>query len=407
MSGDLSWHAGIPAVFGQQPVTEGNVVVSTRMETFGFDGSWIVAQDLFSGTELWRVKLPINFSDSWRSRVSAIRDGQVYATRSGAGNLNAEYLYALRSTDGSVLWQSQDLVDEDSSESPAFAANGDIIVGNWTSLIRISHTDGTTVWTTPRQCPSGGACAAAVAGDTVYAWDIEYSVVVSAFDVATGSKLYSSDLLGFTQTGLLAGPNGAVYAPMADGSPTDAFIALQDTGSALVERWRVPMGDTPFASFGVGPDGRVYSYSADGRVLRLDPADGTVLNSSAPIFEGYAAQARMAIDAAGKVFVTLGGGATLFSFNADLTLRWSDEVPSVGGPAIGQLGMLIVCGEADVRAYFGANLPASRTAARHLRSGRASIHAPPAVASRSSAPARVQKAPGTTHAPLVAVPAAR
>src|SRR6185295_6690138 len=97
----------------------------------------------------------------------------------------------------------------------------------------------------------------------------------------------------------------------------------------------------------VGPDGTVYSYSTDNRVLRLDPADGTVLNSSAPISESYQLQARMAIDAAGKVFVTVGG--TLFSFNADLTLRWSDAVSSVSGPAIGQLGMLIVCGAEEVR----------------------------------------------------------
>jgi len=278
------------------------------------------------------------------------------------------------------------------------------------SLLRISHTDGSTVWTTPRFCASGGACGATVAGDTVYAWDSQYGFVVSAFDVATGGKLYSSDpLQGFPQqAGLMAGPNGAVYASMADTSPFYAFIALQDTRSALVERWRVPTAYTPFASFGVGPDGTVYSYSMDDRVIRLDPANGTVLNSSDPIpFDASAFQPRMAIDSAGKVFVTNGGvnDGMLFAFNADLTLRWSDAIPVIGGPAIGQLGMLIVCGEADVRAYFGAN-PASRTSARLLRSGRASIPAP-AGSSRAHAPARAQKAPGTTHAPLVAVPAAR
>ena len=352
------------------------------------------------------MKLPINFSDSWSSHVSAIRDGQVYATR--AGNANSEYLYALRATDGAVLWRSQGLIDE-YAESPSFAANGDIIVGNSRSLLRISHTDGTTVWTTPRFCPASGSCGAAVAGDRIYAWEFHYSLVaVSAFNAATGALLYSSDPVFQTASlnGVLAGPNGMVYAPMADGIPADAFVALQDTGSALVERWRVPMGFTASASFGVGPDGTVYSYSADGRVLRLDPADGTILNSSAPISEGYGVQARMAIDADGKVFVTIAGGGTVFSFNADLTLQWSDEVPYAGGPAIGQLGVLIVCGEADVRAYSGANLPASRTAARRLRSGRVSIRAP-AVSSRANAPARAQKAPGATHAPLVAVPAAR
>ena len=131
MFGDLSWHAGIPAAFGEQPVTGGNVVLSTRTQALG--DSWIVAQDLFFGTELWRLKLPPNFPDSWSSRVSAVHDGQVYATRSG--NTNSEYLYALRPPDGSILWRSEDLIDEYGSESPSFAANGDLIVGNRMSLV--------------------------------------------------------------------------------------------------------------------------------------------------------------------------------------------------------------------------------------------------------------------------------
>jgi hypothetical protein len=166
---------------------------------------------------------------------------------------------------------------------------------------------------------------------------------------------------------------------------------------------------TPFASFGVGPDATVYSYSIDDRVIRLDPANGTVLNSSDPIpFEASAFRPRMAIDSAGKIFVTNGGvnDGMLFSFNADLTNRWSDPVPVIGGPAIGQLGVLIVCGAADVRAYFDTNPPGASPAARQLRSGRASIPSP-VGSSRPNAPARLQKAPGTTHGPLVAVPAPR
>ena len=64
----------------------------------------------------------------------------------------------------------------------------------------------------------------------------------------------------------------------------------------------------------------------------------------------------MAIDAAGNVFVTNGSfpSGALFALNADLTLRWSTNIPNVniGGPAIGQDGILIVCGVGtDVRAY--------------------------------------------------------
>ena len=378
-------------------VTEGNVLVTTRRTSYYFDDSWVVAQNLSTGAELWRVKLPISFDNSWASAAYAVRDGVVYAGRTSGGNL--EYVYALSVTDGSIIWRSQDLVDEYMLESPTFAPNGDIIFGNFHSLLRINHTDGTTVWSTPRLCPSSGGCAAAVSGDRVYAWDIFFGaqtldMKVSVFDIATGAKLYSklvhqgSDTIN--QMSPMAGPNGTVYAPNGAGRPDDAFISFHDTGSALIEQWRVPMGFNTFASFGIGPDGTVYSYSRDNRVIRLDPATGVVLNSSNPIpWETYF-MPRMAIDSAGKVFVTNGSlnGGAIFALNPDLTLRWSDALVAIGSPAIGQFGFLVVSGTSDVRAYFDADPPGVLDPARLLRSGESTViarpraGAPPSTASR-------------------------
>ena len=64
----------------------------------------------------------------------------------------------------------------------------------------------------------------------------------------------------------------------------------------------------------------------------------------------------MAIGADGVLYVTNGGfgDGRLFSFNPDLTLRWSTPVTNVnvGGPALGSCGILVVCGiGTDVRAY--------------------------------------------------------
>ena len=63
----------------QQAVTEGNLLVVSRIANFNIPtGTWIVAHDLTTGEELWAVQLPYDFpGTSWRSRVSAIRDGQV------------------------------------------------------------------------------------------------------------------------------------------------------------------------------------------------------------------------------------------------------------------------------------------------------------------------------------------
>lgn len=354
----ILWEGGPPALFGEPSVIEGNIVVSTRTEAFGADGSWIVAQDLLTGGELWRVKLPISFADSWKSGVSAIRGGQVYATR--AGNTKSEYLYALNATDGSILWQSEEPIDQ-YADSLAFAANGDPIVGNYSSLTRINNLDGKTVWKTARVCGLSGACMAAVSGDHVYAWDYDSGFLVRAFDATTGNRLYSSAALPWgvfpAQDGPMAGPDAMVYVAIdtrnVDGAL--AFVALRDSGSALIEEWRIPAGNAPFASFGIGPDGSVYAYSPSNQILRIDPSTGAVRDTSMPIpsFSNFYGP-RVAIDSAGRVFLTAGApaGGTLYSFDADLTLRWTDSVPNVnlGGPALGSNGTLVVCG-ANVRAY--------------------------------------------------------
>ncbi|MEE8155106.1 MAG: hypothetical protein V3T53_09170, partial [Phycisphaerales bacterium] len=80
------------------------------------------------------------------------------------------------------------------------------------------------------------------------------------------------------------------------------------------------------------------------------------VDESEPLQFDFPLQPRMAIDADGKVFVTNGSfpSGALFSLNADLTSRWSVNITNVnlGGPAIGEDGILIVCGiGSDVRAY--------------------------------------------------------
>jgi hypothetical protein len=150
-----------------------------------------------------------------------------------------------------------------------------------------------------------------------------------------------------------------VYAPRTQNNvSTDFLVAFTDTDSALVEKWRVPLGYVPFASFGIGPDGSVYSYTREKRVIRINPQTGSIMDSSEIIVSDFF-QPRMAVDSAGIIFVTNGGFSqgALYSFNPDLTTRWLSPFPSVniGGPAIGRNGMMAVCGVGtDVRVYRGA-----------------------------------------------------
>jgi len=70
---------------------------------------------------------------------------------------------------------------------------------------------------------------------------------------------------------------------------------LKDNETSFEELWSVPLGYVPFATFGIGPDGSVYSYSSLGEVIRINPETGTVINTSDVILTGTSSSPRMAI----------------------------------------------------------------------------------------------------------------
>lgn len=363
----LLWDGGLSAVISQPPVIEGNILAMSRVQSIGdvLHGTALVAHNLTTGDTLWTKDLPVDFpSTDWRNRVSAIRGGRVYATRSG--NDNYSFLYALNATTGAILWRSQDSIGESSTESPSFAPNGDLIVGSFRNIERINAANGQRVWRTSRVSPTSNGNEAAVFGNHVYLWEASpLGPKVSVFDLTTGSYLYSGPAIGagfVQQLGLFVGPDGTVYAPRSQNNVlTDSLVAFTDIlDLGLMEKWRAPLGYVPFASFGIGPDGSVYSYSRDMRVVRLNPQSGSIVDSSEIMVTDFF-QPRMAIDSTGIVYVTNGGftQGALFSFNPSLTARWSVPIASVniGGPAIGRNGTMVVCGVGtDVRAYRGAPL---------------------------------------------------
>jgi outer membrane protein assembly factor BamB len=356
------WEGGLPSQIAQPAVCEGTILAMSRMASVAdvLHGTVLVAHDLETGDTLWTARLPVDFpATDWRSRVSAIRDGRVYATRSGNDNLS--YFHALDAETGEPLWRSEDSLGECSTESPAFTADGDLLVGSLFFVERVNAEDGRRVWRTERLSPTSNGNEVAVFGNRGYLWhQTPQGPAVRAIDLESGAVLHTGPGLGglVQQVGLFCGPDGTVYAPRTQGNPlTDYLVAYEDTGPALAERWRVPLGYTPFGTFAVGPDGGVYSYSRSNRLLRIDAASGAVLDSS-NVIETDFFQPRMAVDADGRVYFTNGGFSqgAFYSFDADLELRWSLDLPNVniGGPAIGEDGTLVVCGTGTtVVAYRG------------------------------------------------------
>ncbi len=349
------------------PVFIGGAVAVTTRVADSLDplhGTQIVALDLHDGHLLWSTELPISFSDSSRCRISGLRDGQVYASRTRNGN--AEYLYALNASDGSIVWQSDDLVTENVVESSSFAPDGDVLVigsGSNPPLLRIERASGDTVWDSPPLFRGGYRCAAIdPAGTRAYMRLVQFQATterVAALDMTDGSLLYVSERLGNgagTQMPHFVGPDGAVYALHGVGGGQEKLVALQDTGSALEKLWRARHDHSTFASFGVAPDGAVCAYFPVNEVMRIDAATGTVQSMS----ESFGMSAlgyfpRMAVDAAGRIYLSNGGwlDGRLYCYAPDLTVLWSKGIrgTTFGGPALGDDGILVVPGAVGVFAF--------------------------------------------------------
>ena len=103
------------------------------------------------------------------------------------------------------------------------------------------------------------------------------------FDLATGERQYATEGLGglTDQNAPFVGSDGTVYFARSQNNPgVDFLYAFDDTGSALVERWRVPVRWTTSHEHGIGPDGTVYTFLPGDEFVRLNPTDGSVIDSA-------------------------------------------------------------------------------------------------------------------------------
>lgn len=367
----ILWSGGRPSVIAWNATTLDRRLFLVRQTGFPPggepNGSPVVAQNLDTGGELWPAHIPYNPGD-WTTWIAGAGDGKVYASRSGNGASVSALLYALDAATGLVAWTSQDPIDAGPYDGAVFAPNGDLLVASFRKIWRIRAADGTTAWSADRLCSVSGNCGGAIFGNAIYVADaVPGGHAIKRYDLATGAFQYRGPTMpGFTlQNSPMIGPDGTIYLSRTQNNASvDFFYAFQDDGAQITERWHVPAAWSTSSELGIGPDGTVY-HLAPGYVLhRLDPATGGTLDVSIPIVGAGVTSAapHLAIDALGRVFASNGNftDGRLFSFEPDLSLRWSVPVANVniGGPSIGVDGTLVVAGVGtDVRALRTQRFP--------------------------------------------------
>src|SRR6266850_5794293 len=85
----VKWSGSRPSIIAWQPVIEGNAVFMVRQTGFPPggepNGSPVVAQDINTGAEIWPpVNIPYNSGD-WTTWIAGVKNGRVFASRSGNG----------------------------------------------------------------------------------------------------------------------------------------------------------------------------------------------------------------------------------------------------------------------------------------------------------------------------------
>ncbi len=369
---DLAWqNKNDYSIISWAPFLHGGRVFTIREAGFPVNGGAandaLVALDLASGAEDWRLTLPFggNTGTEWIAWIAGARDGQVYASRSSNGK--PQPLHAYDAASGGYLWTSAIATEAWAHDGVVFAPDGDLIVGDHKVVARIDRLTGGTAWSTPRTGSVSGNCGAAATASALFIDEVAPGgQVISKLDLVTGARLYSSPVMaGFTEQNspFLSSDGGTVYLSRTQNNPAVHYLfAFQDTGAQLIQLWSRPVRWTTSHEHGIGPDGSLYTFLANNEFVRLDPATGAVLNSAgilAPIGTSNLSP-KTAVDRNGCVYVSNGWASSpatdgrLWAFTPDLQVNLFTlplDRPNAGGPALAGDGTMVVCDRTGVFAY--------------------------------------------------------
>ena len=272
-------------------------------------------------------------------------------------------LRAYDAATGALLWTSQASTQAFAYDGVAFAADGDLYVGDWIGTWRIEALDGTTRWSNSRTRSVSGNCGPAASDAGVYIDQVVAGgMVVTKLDPATGFQQYSSPTMpGFTeQNAPFLSPDGlTVYFSRTQNNPSvDYLYAFEDTG-ALV-RWHRSVGGPPRTSTASVRTGASTRSSRTSEFVRLDPSTGNVTATAGVLAPLGDPSPKTAVGSDGVVYVSNGWASTpatngrIWAFSADPSQNYFTlnlDRQNQGGPALAQSGTLVACDRSGVFAW--------------------------------------------------------
>ena len=333
--------------WGNNIYTFGDKFVNSRVILSPYT-SKVELRNLTNGALIWAVQV----TDSSIMYAVGFNEDAVYAN-----DYKTSMLYALRISDGGVKWSVPSSMFGGNA-GIQFAPDGDVIIYGK----RIDKKSGQVKWTNNYIIPIGPDDSYCLYGNTYYHWtgSIVTPKTLIAIDLTTGLTKYTSSTIpggAGQQNPLKLGPNGIIYITRDAGN----LFAYQDNGTGFTELWDISPG---FIVKGFSNDGKIYTASPTGRLVRLNAANGQALDSTA---DAYAANFYSATTTGADSTVYFNTGETgtgrYIAFTPNLqTTKWTFNAAYnyYSRPSLGKEGVLVMVGA-------GTTITAYKTALTNLK----------------------------------------
>ena len=343
------WTAARPGVFGMPGLIEGNRFVTMRFQSL--TNAPVECLNLSTGALLWSRDVT---GGTGRSLPVGIKNGKVFVVRLLESANDS--LFALDAATGNRLWTSPLCVSTYITESANFDNNGNLILTYINKMRCISHVDGSLIWENNFIGLASGSAEMSINPENNTGYTMEQIggvYYIWAWDLNNGNKKYkhiiSNPSGDFQQTcPVYIGKDGTVFVY----NSSDNVSAYSDNGIQLTQLWSTDIGTSyPFSYCCVGPDNSFYVPS-ESRILRFNPLNGALVDSSETIGLTTFNFIRLSADASGKIFAS-NAENNIYAFSAGLQTLWSDFIPNNNtcGVAIGSNGVMVVSGSGVIKAY--------------------------------------------------------
>lgn len=199
-----------------------------------------------------------------------------------SGSVNGSTLYAVRETDGALLWT----YDSDDSSSPPMTTDAIFLHDNCGQVFRLQSSTGFPVWTVPGMCGGGGNTSMSILGGNLYVTDV-YAFSNPVLDPSTGTQVGTFDGL---PTPVAAGGVGYFFPygqgvlaaiPLGATTPIWSRASTALTPPIVVGPNVVTISSTGVSAYATADGGLVSSISMSVSVNTSEPglqeADGVLV----------------------------------------------------------------------------------------------------------------------------------